>query len=65
MTLEKRLAKLEKATGGKRVVLIVQFDGQPNPTEAEEEAAIEAHIAKHGEGDGFIVLYWDGEHFKV
>ena len=63
MTLEKRLEKLEKATGGgERPVIMVQYEGSPEPSEAEKAAAIEAYRAKHPDRD-LVVLYWDGRSF--
>ena len=66
MSIEHRVEKLEKQTGvGKQqYIVLVLYEGQPKPTEAQEEAAIADYKAKNPdrkEGD-WIVLYWkDGQ----
>lgn len=47
--LENRIEKLEKHTGaGKQQSIIwVVYEGMPEPTEAQRQAAIEAYKAKH------------------
>jgi hypothetical protein len=68
MTLKRRIGELEQRTGtGKQVVIWVTYEGEPEPTEAQKEAAIASYKAKNPdwkEGD-FIVLYWKDIKFQA
>lgn len=58
MSLENRVEKLEqKARVGKeQVTLFVVEDGQPQPTGAQKEAAIEAYKAKNPDWEGKDIM---------
>ena len=68
MTLKRRIGELEQRTGtGKQVVIWVTYEGEPEPTEAQKEAAIDEYKVKNPdwkEGD-FIVLYWKDIQFQA
>ncbi len=71
MSIEKRIDKLEKRTGGREQLIITvrydEVDTEPTePTEAQKKAAIADYKAKHPdwkEGD-FILLEWQDGQFQ-
>lgn len=60
-SLENRIEKLEKHTGAikSQAVIWVLYDGQPEPTEAQREAAIERYKGQHPDwqDQAIMVLY--------
>ena len=65
MGLRERLSRLERLCGPGREVhtMTVLLDHSREPTQAERRAAIEAHVAEHGETE-IIVLFWEGDRFR-
>ena len=69
MGIERRIENLEQGVE-KQIredvmqikAIVVREPGGRDPTEAEEEAAIEAYRQKHGYGP-IALLTWDGEKF--
>jgi len=62
MTLEKRVEKLEKRTGGRddeQITIMVLYRGDRAPTEDEKAAA----IARHPERT-MVILHWNGQSFE-
>ena len=48
MTLKRRIGELEQRTGaGKQVVIWWTYEGEPEPTEKQKEAAIAEYKAEH------------------
>lgn len=66
--LEKRIGELEKRTGvdKQQIVIIVQYKGQPDPSESQMEAAIAEYKERNPDWkeEYYIALHWKGDHFE-
>ncbi len=65
MSIEKRIEKLEKSTGvvEPQIVILFRHRGQPEPTEAQVDAAIADFKAKNPDWEerGIVLQWQDGQ----
>ena len=66
--LEKRVEKLEKSTEASEIFAIMIYDGDPEPTKEQVEAAKAEYKARNPDWEKeekLKVLFWKGDHFAT